>query len=101
MSAEPWTIEQCRLECRRTRSELESEQREHQTTAQELVQARYVVELQRSKLAQMERELAAAHQRGLLLAAELAECKRQGEAGGTRYATVTPLRPKPRPENDV
>lgn len=102
MSAEGtvWSLEYCRAEYRKLARALQSEQYEHQQTATELVAARYTIELQKDKLAQMEQELAAAHHRALVLSQELAECKRMGEAG-TRYATVTPLRPKPKPENDA
>jgi hypothetical protein len=83
-------------------SALRSEQYEHQCTATELVSARYTIELQKQQIAQLQQAFAAADQRALVLSRELADCKLQGEAGGTRYATVTPLRPphKP-PDNDT
>lgn len=100
MSAEPpWTLERCRAEYRLARSALEAEQREHQRTASELVSARYTIELQKQQIAQLQHAFAAADQRALMSYRELAECKRQGEAG-TRYAKVTPLRPPHMPPDD-
>jgi predicted nucleic acid-binding Zn-ribbon protein len=97
---DPW-CDRCRSEYGKARNALEAEQREHQRTATDLVATRYTVELQKDKIDQLQRQLAASEQRALTAIRELAECKRQGEAGGTRLNMATPMLPPSKSESDT
>ncbi len=83
--------------CRKRVGELEKTVRDigadHARTAQSLAGERYARERAESERDKALAELAAAEERALAIAAELAELKRAMGGGHTTLAVVTPLRP--------
>ena len=88
-----WRLPEARAEVRRLQAAVAELSRSLAETSQDMTRAIYARDIAASRLDAVQRELEASHRREAALIVELAACKRHGEAGHTRLASVTPLRP--------
>lgn len=95
--SDEWTsLGPCRARVRELEESLRQVGGDYAAAAQSLTAERLLVERLRMRVRQLEDARDAADERARLACEELERCKRQGEAGGTRLAKVTTLKPKPR-----